>query len=81
MKKIIALAIMALMFSGCTSLTDAIKNPTLTRIYDTTKVVYVNGREIVISNYDLIPDDVKTKLEKLDAKVQDADEKIKELVK
>lgn len=66
MKNTLIIAIVAMLFSGCSNLADAIKNPTLTRMYDTTKVVYVKGREVVISNYDLLSDEAKMELAKID---------------
>ena len=76
MKKIIALAIMALMFSGCATLTDALKNPTLTRIYDTTKVILVDDnktvREVVISNFDLLSESDQANLLKIDKETKRA---------
>lgn len=66
MKNTLIIAMVAILFSGCSNIADAIKNPTLTKIYDTTKVVYVNGREVVISNYDLLSDEAKAELAKID---------------
>ena len=71
MKKILIGAVVAISFNGCTTaIKDAIKNPTLTRLYDTTKAIHVRGREIIISNYDLLDDETKKRLEKIDGEAE-----------
>lgn len=66
MKKVLLMAIVAAMFSGCF----------VDKMYDSTKVLYIKGKEVVITNSDLLSDDVLKKLEKLDESMVKLDEKV-----
>lgn len=72
MKKILLASAVALIFSGCST-------ASLSKLYDTTKVVYVKGKEVVITNADLLDDETLERLNKLDEVVQGVDE-IKEVI-
>ena len=55
-KKLIVSIIVLGFFSGC--VTD--------KLYNTSKPVYIKGKEVVIENYDSLDDDTKRKLEAID---------------
>ena len=56
MYKIILLGLVSLMFTGCFT----------NKIYNSGKKIYVEGREIVIDNYDELPPSIQDKLKTID---------------
>jgi len=60
--KTLLILIAVFAFSGC-SVTS------LSKMYDTTKTIYVDGKEIVITNSHLIPEKTLLKLKELDEKI------------